>query len=247
MELGTGRLVAARRSPVSAIGLEKTREWRGGGGWVGHTPLPRLVSFGHDARFLSLSCGIPEAGWHLDCGRLHGVIMTPRALIVAMLLIAAPASTLADSCFESSITSPTPFMGNHGEVFRLADGSIWEVQHEYEYLYEYSPSVVVCPLRGKLLVDGKTLDVRRLSSSASPSPGRESTGELIESQIDGEFSGWDGDTIFKLTNGQIWQQSSYAYTYSYKSRPSVIIFRSHSGYEMQVDGVDGRVRVTRLK
>ncbi|MDR0881742.1 MAG: hypothetical protein LBP55_04270, partial [Candidatus Adiutrix sp.] len=34
----------------------------------------------------------------------------------------------------------------------------------------------------------------------------------IESQIDGTFEGWSGETVFKLTNGQIWQQSSYAYT-----------------------------------
>jgi hypothetical protein len=42
---------------------------------------------------------------------------------------------------------------------------------------------------------------------------------VIESRIDGEFEGWEGDTIFKLENGQIWQQSSYAYTYHYSYRP----------------------------
>jgi hypothetical protein len=173
--------------------------------------------------------------------------MTPRMLFAALLLAVTPAISLADSCFESSITSPSPFMGNHGEIFRLADGSIWEVQYEYEYLYEYSPSVVVCPSRGKLLVDGKTLDVRQVSSRSSAALGGASSGAFIESKIDGEFSGWDGDTMFKLTNGQIWQQSSYAYKYSYKFMPSVIIFRTNSGYEMQVDGVEGRVRVTRLK
>jgi len=32
----------------------------------------------------------------------------------------------------------------------------------------------------------------------------------IESRVDGEFEGWDGETIFPLTNGQIWQQVQYA-------------------------------------
>src|SRR6202044_232769 len=31
----------------------------------------------------------------------------------------------------------------------------------------------------------------------------------IESSISGEFHGWDGETIFKLDNGQIWQQAEY--------------------------------------
>src|SRR5689334_11185258 len=72
------------------------------------------------------------------------------------------------------------------------------------------------------------------SSSATET----STQNVIESQMDGEFNGWDGETIFKLANGQIWQQSSYAYTYHYAYRPKVLIFRSGSLYKLKVDGVD---------
>ena len=66
-------------------------------------------------------------------------------------------------CYESSILNPTPFMGNNGEIFRLADGSIWEVKYEYEYMYEYYPSVLVCPTLGKLIVDGEVLNVQKLN------------------------------------------------------------------------------------
>ena len=51
------------------------------------------------------------------------------------------------------------------------------------------------------------------------------TADVIESQIDGDFEGWEGETIFKLTNGQIWQQTSYAYHYHYAFMPDVL--RSH--------------------
>ena len=71
--------------------------------------------------------------------------------------------------------------------------------------------------------------------------------EVIESQIEGSFNGWDGDTLFKLTNGQIWQQSSYAYRYHYAYRPDVLIYRSGGGYKMKVEGVAGEVSVRRLK
>lgn len=47
------------------------------------------------------------------------------ALILGFTLAGGAA---AQTCYESSILSPTPFMGNNGEIFKLADGSIWEVK-----------------------------------------------------------------------------------------------------------------------
>ncbi len=174
--------------------------------------------------------------------------MTFRRFLAAGVLVLVPGLAWAQACYESSIMSPTPFMGNHDEIFRLADGSLWQVQYEYEYLYEYYPSVIVCPSRGKIVVAGKTLNVQQVAASRLPSQPRSApTADFLESRIDGEFSGWEGETIFKLENGQIWQQASYAYKYSYKYRPKVLIFRTQRGYEMQVEGVSGRIRVTRLK
>ncbi|HHT9138744.1 MAG TPA: hypothetical protein ACFYEK_16055 [Candidatus Wunengus sp. YC60] len=46
-----------------------------------------------------------------------------------------------------------------------------------------------------------------------------SSPDVIESHIEGDFEGWEGETIFKLDNGQIWQQSSYDYTYHYAYHP----------------------------
>jgi hypothetical protein len=71
--------------------------------------------------------------------------------------------------------------------------------------------------------------------------------QVIENNIEGEFQGWDGETIFKLDNGQIWQQASYAYTYHYAYRPKVVIFRSGGTYRMRVDGTTGDIAVKRLK
>jgi hypothetical protein len=71
--------------------------------------------------------------------------------------------------------------------------------------------------------------------------------EVIEDRIEGAFNGWDGETIFKLTNGQIWQQSSYAYRYHYAYRPEVVIYPATGGFKMHVDGVDDSVSVKRLK
>jgi len=83
------------------------------------------------------------------------------------MMLAAPA--MAESCFEDMIVSPTPFMGNDGEIFRLQSGSVWQVKYEYDYLYEYLPSVTICPDLGKLLIKSKTLNVIKLSSGFSSS------------------------------------------------------------------------------
>jgi hypothetical protein len=69
-------------------------------------------------------------------------------------------------------------------------------------------------------------------------------GVPIESRIDGEFEGWEGETIVKLMNGQIWLQTEYHYHYAYM--PEVLIYSSGSGYKMKVDGVNRAVGVRRI-
>jgi hypothetical protein len=66
------------------------------------------------------------------------------------------------SCYESSIRKPAPFLGNYGEIFQLADGSLWQVEDGYEYLYEYYPEVVMCPGTGRLVIKGKRISVQQV-------------------------------------------------------------------------------------
>jgi hypothetical protein len=70
---------------------------------------------------------------------------------------------------------------------------------------------------------------------------------VVESQIDGDFNGWEGETIVKLMNGQIWQQTEYHYEYHYAYMPNVLVYPSGEGYKMKVDGTDEAVGVQRLK
>lgn len=71
--------------------------------------------------------------------------------------------------------------------------------------------------------------------------------KVISTQVDGDFNGWEGNTIFKMTNGQIWQQASYAYTYHYSYSPDVLIFQDNKIWKMQVEDVDDIIEVQRLK
>lgn len=85
--------------------------------------------------------------------------------------------------------------------------------------------------------------IARLNAPAKTSE----TADVIESQIAGEFHGWSGETIFKLANGQIWQQAEYDYDYEYDYDPDVTIYKTPSGYKMQVKGVDDTILVKRIK
>ena len=98
----------------------------------------------------------------------------------AALMLVATSATSTD-CYKSSILSPVPFMGNHDEIIKLADGSIWQVTYEYEYMYEYYPEVTVCPGRGKLIVGGKSLKVKRISEGKQASLPSAPVGGVSES------------------------------------------------------------------
>ncbi len=66
------------------------------------------------------------------------------------------------------------------------------------------------------------------------------------SQIDGTFNGLTGQTIMRLTNGQIWQQATYSYNYMYAYMPDVIVCNTLNGTEMHVAGMHGFFLVTLL-
>ena len=139
----------------------------------------------------------------------------------------------SSDCYESMIVSPVPFMGNNGEIFKLIDGSLWEVKYEYEYLYEYYPSVVICPSQGKLIIGGKSLNVELVASGEA----------VIESTIISDFNGLEYGNIYELANGQNWQQTEYYIWYWYWFYPGVLIWNDGGIYRMKVEGIDHPVMV----
>ncbi len=82
---------------------------------------------------------------------------------------------------------------------------------------------------------------------AESSSGPSTAGAVVESKVDGEFEGWDGETVVKLMNGQIWKQTQYHYEYHYAYMPDVLIYKSGSIWKMKVEGTNKAVAVERLK
>lgn len=88
------------------------------------------------------------------------------------------------------------------------------------------------------------------SFGAETMPPKESPQELnrIESRIAGPFTGWTGDTVFKLENGQVWQQAATGYyTDVNLDHPQVVIKKLSFGYLLTMPGHGQTVFVRRIK
>jgi hypothetical protein len=101
----------------------------------------------------------------------------------------------------------------------------------------------------ELLTTSKLLWERELSSRpAVRTASQPDCSPAIETQIDGDFEGWDDEVIYRMTNGQIWQQSNYHYHYHYAYRPKVVIYSTGHGCHIKVDDdSDEGVDLVRLK
>ncbi|MCZ6559779.1 MAG: hypothetical protein O6931_02670 [Gammaproteobacteria bacterium] len=72
----------------------------------------------------------------------------------------------------------------------------------------------------------------------------------LSSRIINDFDGWDGRTVFRLENGQVWMQKDVNSSLSWRgsSHPIATIKRkSFNSYLLSVEGVNKSVRVTRVK
>ncbi|MGM7449412.1 hypothetical protein ACP7H9_12945 [Idiomarina sp. ST20R2A10] len=127
------------------------------------------------------------------------------------------------------------FEGFDDEIlFKLMDGTYWiQAQYLYWYHYAYCPRVNILSANGNfyLQVEGQNqiVPIRQIS-------------DVVESQINGEFKGWEGETVYELTNGQVWQQCTYSYEYTYSYMPEALVYDAGAGYKMKVEGTSADVR-----
>lgn len=61
--------------------------------------------------------------------------------------------------------------------------------------------------------------------------------------VNGDWEGWEGETLVKMTDGSVWEQAEYHYEYHYAYQPTAEV----SGDQMMVEGMSRAVQVRRLK
>ena len=70
---------------------------------------------------------------------------------------------------------------------------------------------------------------------------------VIDTTVDGDWTGGRGDTIVRLMNGQVWEQVGLALSLSLGLGNDVLIYERSGMHYMMVDGEDEAVMVRRLK
>ena len=166
--------------------------------------------------------------------------MIKRYIIFLIVFLSSSICAFAQDCYESSIVSPTPFMGNNGEIFKLSDGSVWEVKYEYEYLYEYYPSVIVCPSRGKLIINEKSLNVQLLSRPSNKKTEAGGGWEVYEeTNLKGTISGTiKKGTILRTISGSIYEVAGLTLQLVLELQPEVMVLRNGDTYKLIIEGFD---------
>ena len=98
-------------------------------------------------------------------------------------------------------------------------------------------------------VRAHSLAVANLARAAAlnPEPAASDNPGLIETRMAGDFTGWDGSTVFQFTNGQLWRQASFGTLHQFARSPRVTLAATSGGWRLQVDGVPQSIYVRRLR
>ena len=79
-------------------------------------------------------------------------------------------------------------------------------------------------------------------------PVAEDIPEQISAHLQGEFRGWDGQTVFRLDNGQVWRQRvGGKYRSPRRTDPEVLVEKGRFGYYMKVVESGRTVAVKRVR
>jgi hypothetical protein len=77
--------------------------------------------------------------------------------------------------------------------------------------------------------------------------GLDEHGEIVTT-IPGHFTGWTGNTVFELANGQVWRQTSGGSYRVSKDDPTVVIYPvSFGGWRLRLEDVGPSIGVERVK
>lgn len=158
-----------------------------------------------------------------------------KRMILGGMLLAATATVQAQTENMKVVDS----LGTTGRLTTIAKGTLVKLSNSHYYEINdkinqpatlAQPNVVVYQdgKKFKMKIPGvdKLLAVNKIQ-------------EVIETNIDGNFRGYDGTTKFKLENRQEWQQDSpTSNVFSNLFRPAVVIYLTPEGYKMKIEGLN---------
>lgn len=126
---------------------------------------------------------------------------------------------------------------NDGAIFQLSDGRTWQQsRYKYKYKYAHRPEVEIRKEGNRNIMHvpcmADEIEVAEVSVVA-------------EGAIVSDFKGFDGKSVFELSNGKTFEQAEYKYSYHYAYRPRAIVIDGLNGLTIHIEGMDESVRVRR--
>ena len=169
---------------------------------------------------------------------------TLHTLSLIFIFLLSSNNVLARECYDSTIVSPTPFAGIKKDIFKLSDGTIWEVEDAYAFLNLNEPSITICPDQGELIVKDRAIKValiaipNALGSKKRTLPS--SKWEMYEeTNLQGTLIGnIETDRVLKTVSGNIYEIIGYTFQFVLKHEPEVTILRHDDIYKLIDNGFD---------
>lgn len=110
------------------------------------------------------------------------------------------------------------------------------------------PSEIDALNRWLLRFTAREAPVLRQSSEAVREEVRKAEDNVIDTTIEGEFHGWTGNTVFRLKNGQVWEQRMKGSWRYHAVEPRVQIRKNFLGFwEMVVVDANRQIGVRRIQ
>lgn len=163
---------------------------------------------------------------------------------IALFLLAlwVPATVTAQQGFASLEEQMT------GEEFRTA-GLEKLTPEELAALNEWIRSRSLATLDSPRYAPSGSIAKSGGSDEYSPPAIEKMKREPIITRINGSFSGWDGQTVFRLENGMIWAQADNDKFYTQEMRnPTVTIEPALFGaWKLSIEGYDEECKVERIQ
>jgi hypothetical protein len=117
---------------------------------------------------------------------------------------------------------------NAHTLFPLTNGKYWlQTSIKYWNTEAFNPSIKIYYYQNQhyLIKDGSENFVEVSTID-----------DVVKSTFKNDFNGWEGQTVFKLDNGEVWEQDEYE-SYSNNSyQHEALIYNSGLDYRLQVDG-----------
>ena len=159
---------------------------------------------------------------------------------MTMLLVLLP-PVLQGQGTASGAGEPTVFVGEHS-VLNLMSAA----QFSAAGLSKLSPGELRELSKWVRTHSLMTAELAR-TAALNPEPAPSSNPGMMETRMAGDFTGWDGGTVFEFVNGQLWRQTSFGTLHQYARSPKVTLVATGGGWRLQVEGVPQSIYVRRLR